>query len=276
MIEIERIKESADYIISRLAPVFDTNKAVIGIVCGSGLANISEIIENVTEISYKDIPHFPISTAPGHKSLLICGTIGAHNVIAMQGRFHYYEGYTMQEVTYGIRVMKALGTKEVIITNSSGGMNPTFSVGDLMIITDHINLMPNPLIGKNDDSLGERFPSMHEAYSKRLVALAQEVAQSNNIWVKRGVYLGNTGPSFETPAEYKFYYQIGASCVGMSTVPEVIVAVHSGMEVLAISLISNVFNEKKPQHTTGQEVLLAGKKAEKKMETIVKGVVERL
>ena len=267
----EKIKATAEFIKANVK-----TQPIIGIVCGSGLANIVSLINVENILDYSDIPNFPISTVEGHKSKLIFGYLGGKSVIAMQGRFHYYEGYTMQQVTFPIRVMKELGVEKLILTNAAGGMNPEFNVGDIMIIEDHINLLPNPLIGKNDDRLGIRFPAMNKAYSKTLIEKAQEVAKENNIELRKGVYLGNTGPSFETPAEYKFYHKIGADCVGMSTVPEVIVAVHSGLEVFAMSLVSNVFKDEVRAEATMEEVLEAGKKAENKMMLIVEKLIERI
>lgn len=267
----EKIKATAEYIKANIK-----TKPIVGIVCGSGLANIVNIINVEKVLDYSDIPNFPISTVEGHKSKLIFGTLGNKQVIAMQGRFHYYEGYTMQQVTFPIRVMKELGVEKLILTNAAGGMNPEFNVGDIMIIEDHINLLPNPLIGRNDERFGIRFPAMNKAYSQNLIEKAQEVAKENNIELRKGVYLGNTGPSFETPAEYKFYHKIGADCVGMSTVPEVIVAVHSGLEVFAMSLVSNVFKDEVRAEATMEEVLEAGKKAESKMMLIVEKMLERI
>lgn len=267
----EKIKATAEFIKANVK-----TEPIIGIVCGSGLANIVSLINVETVLDYSCIPNFPISTVEGHKSKLIFGYLGGKGVIAMQGRFHYYEGYTMQQVTFPIRVMKELGVEKLILTNAAGGMNPEFNVGDIMIIEDHINLLPNPLIGKNYDRLGIRFPAMNKAYSKTLIEKAQEVAKENNIELRKGVYLGNTGPSFETPAEYKFYHKIGADCVGMSTVPEVIVAVHSGLEVFAMSLVSNVFKDEVRAEATMEEVLEAGKKAENKMMLIVEKLIERI
>lgn len=267
----EKIKVSALYIKNRI-----NTKPKIGIICGSGLSNIVNIIENKIILEYSSIPDFPLSTVKGHKSNLISGKISGKDVIAMQGRFHYYEGYSMQEVCYGIRVMKALGVETLIITNAAGGMNPSFNVGDIMIIEDHINLLPNPLIGKNDERLGTRFPAMNNAYSKDLIKTVERIGEENNINLKKGVYLGNTGPSFETPSEYKFYYKIGADCVGMSTCPEVIIAVHSRMKVFAMSLISNVFDEHNVLEANHEEVMESAKIAEGDMMKIVENLILEL
>ncbi|MCK9162777.1 MAG: purine-nucleoside phosphorylase [Bacteroidales bacterium] len=266
-----KIKATADYISKEI-----NNKPIIGIVCGSGLANIVNIIQKEKVLDYSDIPNFPISTVEGHKSKLIFGTLGNKQVIAMQGRFHFYEGYTMEEVTFAIRVMKELGVEKLILTNAAGGVNINFNVGDIMIIEDHINLLPNPLIGKNDQRLGIRFPAMNKAYSPSLIAKAELIAKENNIKLQKGVYLGNTGPTFETPSEYKFYHSIGADAVGMSTTPEVIVGVHSSMEVFAMSLISNVFRDDLRQEATMKEVLEAGLETEGKMMLIVEKLIERI
>lgn len=267
----EKIKATAEYIKANVK-----TKPIIGIVCGSGLANIVSIINVEKVLDYSDIPNFPIPTVEGHKSKLIFGTLGNKPVVAMQGRFHFYEGYTMQQVTFPIRVMKAIGVEKLILTNAAGGVNPDFNVGDIMIIEDHINLLPNPLIGKNDESLGIRFPAMNKAYSPSLIEKAEQIAKELNIKLRKGVYLGNTGPTFETPAEYKFYRSIGADTVGMSTTPEVIVAIHSIMEVFAMSLVSNVFKEDIIEDATHDEVLQAGKKAEEKIILIVEKLIERI
>lgn len=248
----------------------------IAIVLGSGLSPLAEQIKNPVTISYKDIPHFPVSTVKGHAGNLVIGELQGKVVMCMQGRFHYYEGYTMQEVTFPIRVMQLLGVKTLIVTNAAGGVNKTFSTGDIMLITDHISRMPNPLIGPNDDRLGERFPSMSEVYDKTLMSLAKSIAKKNNIEIKEGVYVGNTGPSFETNAEYVMFRTLGISAVGMSTVPEVIVAAHAKMKVLGLSVISNVFNEDIEQEPTHQEVLENVEASNRNMIKLISGVIEEL
>lgn len=268
---LEKIKVTANYIRENVK-----TRPKVGIVCGSGLANIVNIINTEKVLEYSTIPNFALSTAIGHKSRLVFGTLAGKEVLAMQGRFHYYEGYSMQEVTFPIRVMKELGVKTLILTNAAGGVNPEFNVGDIMIIEDHINLLPNPLIGKNDERLGLRFPPMSKAYTPSLIDMAKEIAKENSIEVKQGVYLGNSGPSYETPAEYKFYRKIGADTVGMSTTPEVIVASHSQMNVFAMSLVSNVFREDIREDATHDEVLEAGKNAESKMMLLVEKLIEKL
>lgn len=248
----------------------------ISIILGSGLSPLAEQIKNPVTISYKDIPHFPVSTVKGHAGNLVIGELQGKVVMCMQGRFHYYEGYTMQEVTFPIRVMQLLGVKTLIVTNAAGGVNKSFSTGDIMLITDHISRMPNPLIGPNDDRLGERFPSMSEVYDKTLMSLAKSIAKKNNIEIKEGVYVGNTGPSFETNAEYVMFRTLGISAVGMSTVPEVIVAAHAKMKVLGLSVISNVFNEDIEQEPTHQEVLENVEASNRNMIKLISGVIEEL
>ncbi|NNU84082.1 purine-nucleoside phosphorylase [Geobacillus sp. BMUD] len=213
----------------------------IGLILGSGLGVLADEIEEAVRIPYEEIPGFPVSTVEGHAGRLVYGRLEGATVVAMQGRFHYYEGYSLQEVTFPIRVMKALGVRELIVTNAAGGVNERFQPGDFMIISDHINLLgTNPLIGPNDPELGPRFPDMTEAYSRRLRELAKETAARLSVRVHEGVYVANTGPSYETPAEIRMVRTLGGDAVGMSTVPEVIVARHAGMEVLGISCISNM------------------------------------
>ena len=211
----------------------------VGIVLGSGLARLADFIEQPVVIPYSEIPHFKTSTAMGHKSNLIVGYLGGKSVAAMQGRFHYYEGYTMHEVTFPIRVMRYLGVKTLFVSNAAGGVNATFRVGDMMIIHDHINFLPNPLVGPNVEELGPRFPDMTRAYDRELIALIEQIASEKGVELRKGVYVGLTGPSFETPAEYAFFGARGGDVVGMSTVPEVIVARHCGMRVFGMSVVSN-------------------------------------
>jgi purine nucleoside phosphorylase I, inosine and guanosine-specific len=227
-------QEAADYIASAIK-----GKPETAIVLGSGLGALAEKIENTVRISYSEIPYFMNSTAAGHKGNLIFGTLGGKQVLAMQGRFHYYEGYTMQQVTFPIRVMKLLGIKNLLVSNAAGGINNTFKIGDLMIICDHINMLPNPLIGKNDESFGTRFPDMTRAYDREFIRYMEDIAATNNIPLKKGVYVGLTGPSYETPAEYAFYGKAGGDAIGMSTVPEVIIARHAGLRVFGMSVITN-------------------------------------
>lgn len=233
---LEQIKETAAYISGQFGTI-----PSVAIILGTGLGELAGHITDRQELPYAQIPHFPLSTVEGHSGKLIKGRLGNREIIAMQGRFHYYEGYTMQQVTYPVRVMQQLGVKTLFVSNAAGGMNPDFKVGDLMLITDHINTFPDhPLRGKNYDELGPRFPDMSGAYTPRLIAKALDIAHRNGITVQQGVYVGTQGPSFETPAEYRYFRTIGGDAVGMSTVPEVIVAHHAGMEVFAISVITDL------------------------------------
>ena len=249
----------------------------IGIILGSGLGKLADRIEGAVVVPYGDIPHFKKSTAVGHKGNLIFGELGGCKVVAMQGRFHYYEGYTMEEVTFPVRVMARMGVKQLFVSNAAGGINPTLKVGDLMIIKDHINLLPNPLIGKNIEEMGVRFPDMTTAYSPRIRRIVYKVAEEMGLMLKEGVYVGGTGPSYETPAEYKFFGTIGGDAVGMSTVPEVIVACHSGMEVFGMSVITNeasALNEEVKNDEN--DVVIAADKAADKMTDLFEKVIRAL
>lgn len=249
----------------------------VGIILGTGLGGLVKEISVEFAIPYSEVPNFPVSTVQGHSGKLIFGELGGKKVIAMQGRFHYYEGYTMQQVTFPVRVMKALGIKTLVVSNASGGMNPKFEVGEIMIINDHINLFPtNPLIGKNIDELGPRFPDMSEAYKKTYVALAKEVAKDNNIKVSEGVYAGLSGPCFETPAEYRYLWRTGADVVGMSTVPEVIVAKHAGLDCFGISIVTDLGVEGQVLNVSHEEVQHIAKEQEPKMSLIVREFVKRI
>lgn len=231
----DQVQESAQAVRSRcgVAPK-------IGIILGTGLGMLAERIDAEARISYEDIPHFPVSTVDAHAGELVIGNLSGRPVLALSGRFHYYEGYNLRQVTFPVRVARALGVETLIVSNAAGGMNPQFTVGDLMVITDHVNLMgDNPLIGPNDDRLGPRFPDMSEPYSAELIRLAERVALGQGVRLQRGVYVGVPGPCLETRAEYRFLRAIGADAVGMSTVPEVIVAVHAGMRVLGFSAITD-------------------------------------
>lgn len=232
---LEQIKATAEFIRSQI----DGFVPEVGIILGTGLGGLAESIEVHRSIDYASIPGFPVSTVEGHKGRMIFGTLGGKRVVAMQGRFHYYEGYTMQQVTYPVRVMKLLGIGTLFVSNASGGVNTSFRTGDLMVITDHINLLPNPLVGKNIAELGPRFPDMHDCYDKSLIARATAIAEAENIKLQYGVYVGGTGPTFETQAEYRFYKAIGGDAAGMSTVPEVIVARHMSIPVFGMSVITN-------------------------------------
>ncbi len=249
----------------------------IGIVLGSGLGNFINEMNVKKEILYSDIPHFPVSTVEGHSGKLILGEMGDKKVVAMAGRFHYYEGYTPQQVAYPIRVMKMLGVETVLISNAAGGTNPGFKVGDLMIIKDHISFFAvNPLIGKNEDELGPRFPDMSEPYNNDIIAKAKTIAERLQIPVHTGVYAGVTGPTFETRAEYRLLQSLGGDAVGMSTVQEVIVAVHAGMRVFAMSVIADIGIREEHNVITHEEVLQAARNAEPKLTSIFTNLVREL
>lgn len=266
----EKVQETVKFIQERT----DNFEPTIGIVLGSGLGNFIDEIEITYKIPYHQIPNFPTSTVEGHKGNLILGTIGSKKVIAMQGRFHYYEGYNMQQVTFPIRTMKFLGVDTLIVSNASGGVNPSFQIGDIMIIKDHINAFPeHPLRGKNDERFGPRFLNMHNAYSPELIAIAKQQAKTNDIPYKEGIYYGLQGPSFETLAEYKMVRLVGADCVGMSTVPEVIVAKHMDISCFGISIISDIGNEEGITNLSHEEVLKAVKEAEPKAKSLIKNLI---
>ena len=245
-----------------------------GIILGTGLGHLADEITDKIEIPYEQIPHFPLSTVEGHSGKLIFGKLGGKEVLAMQGRFHYYEGYDMKQVTFPVRVFKAMGVKTLFVSNAAGGMNPDFKVGDIMIITDHINLFPeHPLRGKNHEELGTRFPDMSDAYSPRLIAKANEIAARNGLKVQHGVYVGTSGPTFETPAEYRYFRRIGGDAVGMSTVPEVIVARHGEMEVFAISVITDLGVEGIVEKCSHEDVQKAANAAQPLMTRIMQELV---
>ncbi|GIN60664.1 purine nucleoside phosphorylase [Robertmurraya siralis] len=252
-------------------------KPEIGLILGSGLGVLADEIENAVSIPYQEIPDFPVSTVEGHAGQLVFGQLNGAPVVAMQGRFHYYEGYSFEQVTFPVRVMKELGVKSLIVTNAAGGINESFSAGDLMLITDHINNMgSNPLIGKNDSRLGARFPDMSEAYSKELIHKAKAIASQLNIKLQEGVYVGNTGPTYETPAEVRMLRVMGGDAVGMSTVPEVIVARHSGLEVLGISCISNMASGILDQPLNHEEVIETTEKVKENFLRFVKAMIKEL
>lgn len=272
MILSERIQQTREYMLSKVDQC-----PTIGLILGSGLGVLAEEIENPIYISYDEIPHFPVSTVAGHKGRMVIGELKGKRVIVMQGRFHYYEGHSIEAVTYPIRVMKAIGVKQIIVTNAAGGINTNFNPGDLMIIQDHINLTSqNPLIGLNEVEFGERFPDMSAAYSKKLIGLALDVAAKEKINVVEGVYVGMLGPSYETPAEIKFLGLVGADAVGMSTVPEVIVARHSGLEVLGISCISNMAAGISEHSLTHDEVIETTEMIKAQFLQLVKGIIVEL
>jgi len=271
---IEKIHTAADYVTDVLAG----RKPEIGIVLGSGLGKLADQIENPLVVPYKDIPGFPVSTAIGHKGNFIVGQLGGKCIIAMQGRIHYYEGYGMDLVVLPIRVMMTVGIKKLFVSNAAGGVSFDLHIGDLMIIKDHINLLPNPLIGPNMDHLGPRFPDMTRPYDPSLIALAKQVAADQGITLKEGVYVGGTGPSYETPAEYKYFRLIGGAAVGMSTVPEVIAARHAGVPVFGISVITNEAHDDYAEDyvNDGDEVVVAANKAADKMTALIREMIERL
>ena len=267
---LEKINESVKFLNLKTKEY----KPKIGIILGTGLGGLVDEISIDYTIPYENIPHFPLSTVEGHSGNLIFGNLANQRIIAMQGRFHYYEGYNMQLITLPIRVMKLLGIHKLFLSNASGGVNPNFEIGDLMIIKDHINLIPNPLIGKNIN-LGTRFPDMSQAYCSKLIKKAEEIGRKNNILLKKGVYIALTGPTLETPAEYKYMRIIGGDTVGMSTAPEVIVARHMDIPCFAISIITDLGVDGKIQEVTHEEIQNISKIAEPKMTLIIKKLIEQ-
>lgn len=269
---LTKINETADYIRNRVKDPMPRT----AIILGTGLGALVDHIENKQYIPYSEIPNFPVSTVEGHSGNLIFGTLGGKPVMGMQGRFHFYEGYDMKQVTFPVRVMKALGVRTLFVSNAAGGMNPEFQIGEIMIINDHINLFPeHPLRGKNFSELGTRFPDMSEAYSKRLISQALEIAEEKGIRVKQGVYVGTQGPTFETPAEYRYFRRIGGDAVGMSTVPEVIVARHGGMEVFGVSVITDLGVEGVVEVATHEDVQRAAEAAQPRMMEIMRELISR-
>ena len=267
---LTKIQETASFIRERIHTIPET-----AIILGTGLGSLVNEITEKYEIKYEEIPHFPLSTVEGHSGKLIFGKLGNKDIMAMQGRFHYYEGYSMKEVTFPVRVMRELGIKTLFVSNAAGGMNPDFEIGDLMIITDHINFFPeHPLRGKNID-YGPRFPDMSETYDHALIEQAKEVAAEKGIRVVEGVYVGVSGPTFETPAEYKMYRIFGADAVGMSTVPEVIVAKHCGIRVFGMSVIADLGVEGTIVEVTHEEVQAAADKAQPFMTDIMRELINR-
>lgn len=267
---LQRIKETASYLQSKMTTAPET-----AIILGSGLGKLVDEIKISSEISYEEIPSFPVSTVEGHSGKLIFGTLGGKEIMAMQGRFHYYEGYDMCDVTFPIRVMKELGIKNLFVSNAAGGTNADFEIGDLMLINDHINFFPeHPLRGKN--LYGDRFPDMSEAYDKEYLKLAKEVAAELNIPVQEGVYLGTQGPTFETPAEYRMFGRWGADAVGMSTVPEVIIAKHAKMRVFGVSVITDLGVDGKIVEVSHEEVQIAAEAAQPKMSAIMRELIQRI
>ena len=266
----EKIQETAAWLKERM-----TSHPQTAIILGTGLGRLASEIADATEIPYKDIPNFPVSTVEGHAGKLIFGKLGGKDILAMDGRFHFYEGYSMKEVTFPIRIMYELGIKTLFVSNASGGMNPNFKIGALMIIDDHINFFPeHPLRGKNFPT-GPRFPDMHEAYDRKLRDMANEIAREKGIRVVHGVYLGTQGPTFETPAEYRMYHLLGADAVGMSTVPEVIVARHCGIRVFGISVITDLGGFDKPVEVSHEEVQQAANASQPLMCEIFREIIKR-
>jgi purine-nucleoside phosphorylase len=269
---LEKFKESVAYIKSKTSV-----NPTVGIILGTGLGGLVKEINIIDEIPYENIPNFPVSTVESHSGKLIFGELGGKHVVAMQGRFHYYEGYTLQQVTFPVRVMKLLGIEKLFVSNASGGVNPAFEIGEIMIMNDHINLFPgNPLIGKNIDEMGPRFPDMSDAYDEHMIELAVEIAKENNIRVAIGCYAGMTGPTLETPSEYKYVRIIGADAVGMSTVPEVIVARHMEIPCFAISIITDLGVPGKIEKVSVQDVINVASKQEPKMTIIMKELIARI
>ena len=271
---LETIYAAADYVKSQMGG----RQPVVGIVLGSGLGKLADEIQEPLVIPYKDIPGFPVSTAIGHKGNFIVGTLSGKTVIAMQGRIHYYEGYGMDKVTLPIRVMKVIGIQTLFVSNAAGGTNLSYHVGDLMIIQDHINLLPNPLIGPNLDEFGPRFPDMTRPYDPKLIRLAQKIADEKGIHLQRGVYVAVTGPCYETPAEYRYFRSIGADAVGMSTTPEVIVARHSSIPVFGMSVITDVAHATDDEDyiTDGEAIVKAADAAADKMSFLFKELIREL
>ncbi|MBI4549838.1 MAG: purine-nucleoside phosphorylase [Candidatus Omnitrophica bacterium] len=267
-----RIEETAGWIRERI-----TAPPRVGLILGTGLGNLAGRAADPVAIPYSEIPNFAVSTVQSHAGNLLFGSLKGKNLVVMEGRFHYYEGYSLEEITFPVRVMKALGVEVLVISNAAGGMNPEFKKGDLVALTDHINLMGvNPLIGPNDAKLGIRFPDMIEPYSKRLVELAARVAKDKGLSLKQGVYGGVTGPNLETRAEYRFMRLIGCDLVGMSTVPEVIVGVHAGLEILAVSIVTDSCLPDSLEPVNIEEVIRAAQEASPKLDALVEGFVEAL
>ncbi len=269
---LDKIKETSSFIRSKT-----TQLPEVAVILGSGLGNLADHMEISAEIDYHDIPNFPVSTVAGHAGKLIFGTLGGKYIMAMKGRFHYYEGYDMKQVTFPVRVMKDLGVKTLFVSNAAGGMNKEFRVGDVMVITDHINLFPeNPLRGKNYEELGTRFPAMTEAYKKSLIKAADDIADAEGLRLMHGVYVGTPGPTFETPAEYEYFRIIGGDAVGMSTVPEVIVANHAGMDVFGLSVITDLGGKDIDYVPTHEEVQQAAETASPVMVKLITEMLRKL
>ncbi len=268
---LEKINETTEFLKSK-----GINNPDAGIILGTGLGGLTAKIENRIEIDYKDIPNFPIATVEGHEGKLIFGDFGRKKIVAMKGRFHYYEGFEPEQVALPVRVLIYLGIKSLFLSNAAGGVNPSFQIGDIMVITDHISLLPNPLIGPNDDRIGARFPDMGEAYDKYLIKKALLIAREYNIRIHKGIYLSTSGPTFETPAEYKYFRIIGADAVGMSTTPEVIIARHMNLPCFAVSVITDLGVEGKIEYTTHESVQKEAAKTEARMTIIMTELISSL
>ena len=267
-----KVLEATEFVRARLEA-----RPRIGLLAGTGLGDSVGSMDDVTSIDYAQIPHFPISTVTTHRGRLLLGNMAATPVMAMQGRFHYYEGYTMKEITFPIRVMQLLGVKTLILSNAAGGINPLFNTGDIMAITDHINLTgDNPLIGQNVDEWGPRFPDMTQVYDTDLVAIAEQAALESGVHLQKGVYVGLAGPSLETPAEIRFLKTIGADAVGLSTIPEVIAAAHGGMTILAFSVITNMNFPDNPKPCSVDEIIATAEGAAPLLQAVIEGVIETL
>lgn len=268
---LNKIQETAQFVMSKTA-----RRPKTAIILGTGLGQLVDHIEEKEEIPYDEIPNMPVSTVEGHSGKLIFGLLGGKEIMAMQGRFHFYEGYDMKSVTFPVRVMKACGIETLFVSNAAGGMNPTFRVGDLMIIEDHINLFPeHPLRGRNYNELGPRFPEMSAPYDHKLIALAEQIAKEKGVHLQKGVYVGTSGPTFETPAEYRYFRIIGADAVGMSTVPEVIVARHSGIRVFGVSVITDLGGFGVPVEVSHEEVQEAANAAQPIMTMVMSEIIKR-
>lgn len=272
MSELQRVREAAEYVAGRTSL-----RPEVGLILGSGLGGLADEMDDAVAIPYPSIPHFPPSTVPGHKGRLVVGLLAGRPVYAMQGRFHFYEGYPMEQVVRPVRVMARLGVRTLIVTNASGGVNESFAAGDLMLITDHINMFgTNPLIGPNEDEFGVRFPDMTDAYDKELRALALDVAKEQGLTIRQGVYMGLSGPVFETPAEIRAFRVLGADAVGMSTVPEVIAARHMDLRVLGISCVSNMAAGILPEPLRHEDVIRVTARAGAAFGRLVRGIVAKL
>ena len=268
---LQQIKETADFLKEKI-----NSRPKVGVILGTGLGGLVKEIEIEHSIAYEKIPNFPVSTVEGHSGRLIFGELGGKSVVVMQGRFHFYEGYPIQKVTFPVRVMKYLGIKNLIVSNASGGVNPNFEIGDLMILSDHINLILNPLIGHNDKEVGPRFPDMSVPYCPDMIAKAEQIASDNNIKVQKGIYVAVTGPTLETPAEYCYFRKMGGDTVGMSTVPEIVVARHMDIPCFAISVITDLGVPGKIKKVTHEDVQAVAEVIEPKLTLIIKQLISNI